>query len=139
MDLHTAITWAADRKNGVLITLRKDGRAQSSDIAYTVAGDRFLISVTAGRAKTANMRRDPRVVLHITEPGSWSYVALDGTVELSPEATEPHDATADLLVDYYERVAGESHPDWEEYRQAMVTERRLVATFFPTTAVGQVH
>jgi PPOX class probable F420-dependent enzyme len=139
MDLHTATTWAADRKNAVLITLRKDGRAQSSDIAYAVAGERFLISVTADRAKTANMRRDPRVVLHITEPDSWSYVAFDGTVELSPVATEPHDVTCDLLVDYFERVAGEAHPDWEEYRQAMVMERRLVASFVPTSAVGQVR
>ena len=137
--MSTALNWARDRRNAVLITLRKDGRAQSSDIAYAVTGDRFLISVTATRAKTANMRRDPRVVLHITEPGSWSYVAFDGTVELSPEAAAPHDATCDLLVDYYERVAGEAHPDWEEYRQAMVIERRLVATFSPTTAVGQVH
>jgi len=139
MDLHTATTWAAERKNAVLITLRKDGRAQSSDIAYASAGDRFLISVTAGRAKTSNMRRDPRVVLHITEPDSWSYVSFDGTVELSPEATDPHDATCDLLVDYYERVAGQAHPDWEEYRQAMVDERRLIATFVPSSVVGQVH
>lgn len=139
MDLHTATTWAAERKNAVLITLRKDGRAQSSDIAYATAGDRFLISVTGDRAKTANMRRDPRVVLHITDPGSWSYVSFDGTVELSPEANDPHDATCDLLVDYYERVTGDTHPDWDEYRAAMVSERRLVATFFPTSVVGQIH
>ena len=139
MELEQATSWAAERKNAVLITLRKDGRAQSSDIAYTVVDGAFWISLTDSRAKTANMRRDPRVVLHITEPGSWSYISFDGTVELSPVAASADDATCDMLVDYYERVAGKAHPDWDEYRQAMVDEGRLIATFTPAKAVGQTH
>ena len=139
MDLQQAIDWAADRRNGVLITLRGDGRPQSSDIAYTVVDGVFLISVTDGRAKTANMRRDPRVVLHLTDPPSWSYVSFDGTVELTPVTTAPDDATADLLVTYFEGVRGEPHPDWDEYRRAMVVDIRLVARFTPTSAVGQVN
>ncbi len=50
----------------------------------------------------------------------------------------PGDATCDALVEYYRLVAGE-HPDWDEYRQAMVEEGRLLATFVPSTAVGQIH
>jgi PPOX class probable F420-dependent enzyme len=139
MELPAALTWAGERKNAVLITLRKDGRAQSSDIAYTVEGDAFKISVTADRAKTANMRRDPRIVLHITDPGSWSYLSFDGTAELSPVTTAVDDATSDALVAYYENVAGEPHPDWAEYRRAMVDEGRLIITFRPTKVVGQIH
>ncbi len=131
--------WASDRRNGVLITLRRDGRAQSSDISYAVDDDSFLISVTADRAKTANMVRDPRVVLHISEPSSWSYLSIDGTAELSPVTTQPGDATSDRLVAYYERVTGQAHPDWDEYRQAMIDEQRLMVQLRPSGVVGQIN
>ncbi|MCY3649696.1 MAG: PPOX class F420-dependent oxidoreductase [Acidimicrobiaceae bacterium] len=138
MELSEAIDWSAERKLGVLITIRSDGRPQSSDIVYYVDTGVFHISMTAGRAKTVNLRRDPRAVLHISDEKAWSYVSLDGTVELSPPTTTPGDATSDALVDYYERMAGQ-HPDWNEYRQAMIDEGRLVARFTPTGAAGQIH
>lgn len=138
MDLSTGLDWAAQRKSGVLITIRADGRPQSSDIVYAYDDGAFLISVTEDRAKTKNMRRDPRVVLHITDPSSWSYLAFDATVELSPVTTEPGDAASDQLVKLYELVSG-AHPDWDEYRQAMVEQRRLVARAVPTSVVGQAH
>ncbi len=142
MDLSTALPWAAQRSNAVLITIRRDGRPQSSDISYRLTeGDDqlFEISLTADRAKTANMRRDPRVVLHITEPSSWSYLSFDGTVELTPPTTDPGDAVAEALVEYYEKVAGKPHPDWDEYRAAMIAEKRLLARFRPLSVVGQVR
>ena len=138
MDLQQALDWAAPRKNGVLITLRADGRAQSSDIVYARVGDELWISVTDDRAKTVNMRRDPRVVLHVTDPASWSYAALDGTAQLTQVTTEPGDAASDDLVALYRAVQGE-HPDWDEYRQAMVDQRRLVAKVHPTSAVGMTR
>ena len=139
MELADAVVWAAERSLGVLITIRSDGRPQSSDIVYFVDDGAFVISVTDGRAKTANLRRDRRAVLHVSDEKAWSYVSLDGTVELSPPAAEPGDATSDALVAYYERVAGGPHPDWDEYRQAMVDERRLVARFVPTSAAGHIR
>ena len=139
MDLQTAIDWAAARTQAVLITLRKDGRAQSSDISYAFDDGAILISVTQDRAKTHNMKRDPRVVLHLTERDSWSYVSFDGTVELSPVTTDSTDETSNALVAYYEAVAGKAHPDWAEYRQAMIDEGRLIARFTPQSAVGQIH
>ena len=138
MELSEAVDWAAERKLGVLITIRSDGRPQSSDIVYYVDTGVFFISMTASRAKTVNLRRDPRAVLHISDEKAWSYVSLDGTVELSPPTTTPGDATSDALVDYYEQLAG-PHPDWAEYRQAMIDEGRLVARFTPTSAAGQIH
>ena len=139
MELSQAIQWAADRKLAALITIRADGRPQSSDIVYALDDGVFVISVTAGRAKTANLRRDPRAVLHLSDEERWSYVSLDGTVELSPATTSPGDATSDALVDYYERVAGGPHPDWDEYRRAMIDERRLIARFTPTSATGHIR
>jgi PPOX class probable F420-dependent enzyme len=97
------------------------------------------ISVTNDRAKTINMRRDPRVVLHLTERDSWSYVAFDGTVELMDVTASPDDATSDALCDYFERVAGKPHPDWDEYRKAMIDEGRLLVLFTPVSVVGQIH
>jgi PPOX class probable F420-dependent enzyme len=138
MELDQALAWAAERTQGVLITIRRDGRPQSSDISYCVDGDALAISVTADRAKTANMRRDQRVVLHISDRPSWSYVAFDAVAELSPVASQPEDATADALVAYYRRVAGKEHPDWDEYRAAMVAEGRLIVTVRPASAVGQI-
>jgi PPOX class probable F420-dependent enzyme len=137
MELGAAFDWLSERKTGVLITIRRDGRPQSSDVSYFVDGDRLGISITDGRAKTANMRRDPRVVVHVSEPSSWSYVSLDGEVELMPVTSSVDDATNDELVRYYRAVAGE-HPDWDEYRTAMVSDGRLIAWFRPSSAVGQI-
>lgn len=139
MDLSTAFAWAAERSNAVLITIRSDGRPQSSDISYFVEDGIFTISVTADRAKTVNMLRDPRIVLHITDPGSWSYLSFDGTVTLMEPSAEPADATTNALIDYYEKVAGQPHPDWDEYRAAMVSERRLLVRFKPAAVVGQIN
>ncbi len=139
MELSEAIDWAADRRLGVLITIRADGRPQSSDIVYDIDDGVFMISVTAGRAKTANLRRDRRAVLHISDEKAWSYASLDGTVELMPATTSPGDASSDALVAYYERVTGGPHPDWDEYRQAMIDEGRLIARFTPTSAAGHIR
>lgn len=139
MDIHDALNWAASRRTGTLITIRRDGRPQSSDIAYAVDGDAILISVTEDRAKTHNMRRDPRVVLHLSDPASWSYLSFSGTAELSPTTTSAEDRTSDELVRYYESVSGGPHPDWPEYRQAMIDEKRLIARFEPASVVGQIH
>ena len=139
MDVVQALDWAATRRTAVLITLRKDGRAQSSDVAYTVKDGTFVVSLTADRAKTANMRRDDRVVLHITDPPTWSYLSIDGVAALSAITTEPGDPTSEALVDYFRSVSGKEHPDWEEYRTAMVDEKRLICTIRPTGAVGQIN
>ena len=138
MELSMALEWASDRRNATLITIRADGRPQSSDIAYLVDDGAFVISVTRDRAKTRNMVRDPRIVLHISEPSRWSYASFDGTVELSPVATRLDDATNDQLVDYYRAVAGQDHPDWNEYRRAMVADRRLLLELHPTHAYGML-
>lgn len=139
MELDKAMQWASSRDQAVLITIRADGRPQSSDISYSMEGGEFVISITDSRAKTANMRRDPRVVLHLTDRASWSYLSFDGTVTLSPVAMDPGDASCDGLVAYYEKVAGKPHPDWDEYRAAMVAEGRLLVSFTPTSVVGQVR
>ena len=91
--------------------------------------------MTDGRAKTRNMARDGRASLHVSRDDFWAYCVLDCDVELMPVVTDPNDATADALVEYYRRASGE-HPDWDDYRQAMVTDQRLLARLTPTHAYG---
>jgi PPOX class probable F420-dependent enzyme len=112
---------------GVLVTIKRDGRSQLSNVDYTYEPATRLLrfSVTDGRAKTVNLRRDPRASFHVTTAGGWSYAVAEGIAELSPVASEPADATVEELIDVFRAIRGE-HPDWLEYRDAMVTDRRLV-------------
>jgi len=135
MDLDRALAFAAGRRNALLTTLRADGRPQQSVIFFEAQGDRFIISLTDSRAKTRNLRRDPRAALYIPGDDVFTWVGLDGRVELSPVARTPDDAVVEQLVGYYRRSNGE-HPDWAEYRQSMIDDQRLVGTFVATSATG---
>jgi PPOX class probable F420-dependent enzyme len=129
----------AGSTRGVLATLKRDGRPQLSNIGYAYDRDAGVvrISVTADRAKTRNLQRDPRASLHVTSPDFWSWAVVDGTADLTPVAADPHDGTVEELVAYYRAVSGE-HPDWDEYRSAMVTDRRLVVRLSVDHAYGQL-
>jgi PPOX class probable F420-dependent enzyme len=138
VELSSALDFARARHQGVLVTLRANGRAQLSNVLYLMDGDGVAeVSITDDRAKTKNLRRDPRASLYIVGDSFWAYVVFEGTVELSAVAVDPHDEVVDRLVSYYRRAQGE-HPDWEEYRQAMVDDRRVVARFTPERAYGLV-
>ena len=137
MDLADAVSFATDNRRSVLVTLRRDGRPQSSNVMHVVTDGAFEVSVTDDRAKTRNVRRDPRVSLHVSAPDFWSYVVVDGTASTTPVAQEPDDDTVEALVRYYRAAAGE-HPDWEEYRRVMVHERRLLLRIDPERAYGML-
>jgi len=92
---------------------------------YDPASRTLSISVTDDRAKTRNLRRDPRAGYLVAGASQWEYVVAEGTARLGEVATDPHDAATDDLVELYRLLGGE-HPDWEEYRAAMVEQRRLV-------------
>ena len=134
------LDFVAGHHAGVLATLKRDGRPQLSNLfyAYDREADLVRISVTADRAKTRNVQADPRVTLHVTSSDFWSWVAVDATAELTPVAADPHDATVDELVAYYRATNGE-HGNWDEYRAAMVADRRLVLRLTPEHAYGQLQ
>jgi PPOX class probable F420-dependent enzyme len=133
------LAFVAGRRWGVLATIRRDGRPQLSNVGYAVDPDEGVVrvSVTADRAKTRNLRRDPRASLHVTSDDFWTWVVVEGNAELTPVAADPHDATVEELITYYRGTAGE-HPDWDEYRAAMVADRRLVVRLRPVHAYGQL-
>ncbi|MCV7100697.1 PPOX class F420-dependent oxidoreductase [Mycobacterium palustre] len=114
---------------GVLATIKRDGRPQLSNVRYYFDPRRVAVqvSITEPRAKTRNLRRDPRASILVDADDGWAYAVAEGIAELTPPAAAPGDETVEALVALYRNIAGE-HPDWDEYRRAMVTDRRVVLT-----------
>jgi PPOX class probable F420-dependent enzyme len=125
-DMHGLIAGA---RLGILATIKSDGRPQLSPVQpyYDRAAGVISVSMTEGRAKTANLRRDPRVSLEVTSRDGWSWATAEGTATLTGPGTDPHGPEVEALVDYYRAAAGE-HPDWDEYRAVMVSDRRVLMT-----------
>ncbi|MBB5776023.1 PPOX class F420-dependent oxidoreductase [Nonomuraea jabiensis] len=122
-------TLLAESRLGVLATIKSDGRPQLSPVMpfYDREAEVVYVSMTEGRAKTANLRRDPRAALEVTSPDGWSWATAEGAVTLTGPGADPHGPEVEALVDYYRRAAGE-HPDWAEYRSVMVSDRRVLMT-----------
>ncbi|MEV0331539.1 PPOX class F420-dependent oxidoreductase [Nocardia sp. NPDC050717] len=114
-------------KLGVLATIKSDGLPQLSPVTpyYDRAAGIVYVSMTEGRAKTVNLRRDPRAALEVTAPDGWSWATAEGSVTLTGPGTDPNGPEVEALVDYYRAAAGE-HPDWQEYREVMVSDRRVL-------------
>lgn len=122
MDIADALKFIRTNSQAVLATTRRDGRPQLSPVNVVVnATGQVVLSSRATAIKVKNLRRDPYASLCVTTTafyGDWRQVEGAVTVVDLPEAM-------DGLVDYYRRASGE-HPDWDEYRAAMVSERRVL-------------
>lgn len=136
MTLQEALELVAAQRLGVLVTLRRDGRPQTSNVVYAVTGQQIRVSVTKDRAKTRNLQRDPRAALHVSTPDGSAWAAVEGEAALSPVTTTPGDATGLALAELYVAISGSEHPDWDDYHRAMVDERRLVVTIAVTHGYG---
>ncbi|GLZ05569.1 PPOX class F420-dependent enzyme [Actinomadura sp. NBRC 104412] len=115
------------RHRALLITTRADGGPQGSPVTCGVddAG-RVVVSTYPERAKTRNARRDPRVsVIVVSDEWNGPWVQIDGTAEVidAPGSVEP-------LVEYYRNISGE-HPDWDEYRAAMIDQGKSIIRVTP--------
>ncbi|MEU9809174.1 PPOX class F420-dependent oxidoreductase [Mycobacterium sp. NPDC050853] len=117
----------ADSRIGVLATIKSNGIPQLSPVTpfYDRDNGVIYVSMTDGRAKTVNLRRDPRAALEVTSSNGWAWATAEGDVSLTGPGTDPHGPEIEALVDYYRGAAGE-HPDWEEYRSVMVSDRRVL-------------
>ncbi|MGW5308868.1 PPOX class F420-dependent oxidoreductase [Nocardia thailandica] len=133
-DPHTLL---AVSKLGVLATIKADGLPQLSPVTpyYDRDAGIIYVSMTEGRAKTVNLRRDPRAALEVTSPDGWSWATAEGTATLTGPGTDPDGPEVEALVDYYRAAAGE-HPDWTEYREVMVADRRVLLSLKVTHAYG---
>lgn len=125
MDVEAAQEYLRTNHHAVMATFRKDGRPALSPVAVALDPQgRVVVSTRETAMKVKHLRRDPRVSAAVFSDqffGDW--VQVEGAAEIVelPDAME-------LLVDYYRTVSGE-HPDWDDYRAAMVTERRLIVRF----------
>ena len=128
VDLDGLLDFVRPRHQMVLITTRADGRPQASPVTGGVdGGGRIVISTYPERAKTANARRDPAVsVLVLSDDFGGAWVQVDGVCEVldPPDSVEP-------LVEYFRCISGE-HPDWEEYRRAMLEQGKSLLRVTPT-------
>jgi PPOX class probable F420-dependent enzyme len=122
MDLGQARKFIRDNPRSVFATRRRDGSPQMTPIVAALDEDgRLMISSRETAYKVRNVRRDPRVsVMFQTNQFFGGHIQVDGTAEVVslPDAME-------LLVEYYKRLAGD-HPDWDEYRAAMESEKRVL-------------
>jgi PPOX class probable F420-dependent enzyme len=127
--LDELLDFVRPRHHMVLTTFRRDGSPQTSPVTGGVDEQgRIVISSYPQRAKSANLRRDPRAsVTVLSDEFNGAYVQVDGDAEVIalPDAVEP-------LVDYYRAIAGE-HPDWAEYRQAMLDQGKCLIRVTPKT------
>lgn len=128
VDLDGLLEFVRPRHHMVLLTQRSDARPQASAVSGGVdEAGRIVIATYPERAKTSNARRRPEVsVLVLSDDFDGPWVQIDGTCEVLdvPEAVEP-------LVEYFRSIAGE-HPDWDEYRQAMVDQGKSLLRITPT-------
>ncbi|MFE3829945.1 PPOX class F420-dependent oxidoreductase [Streptomyces sp. NPDC059092] len=127
VDLAGLLEFVRPRHRAILLTTRADGRPQGSPLSCGVDDSgRIVVSTYPGRAKTRNAKRDERVsVIVLSDDWNGAWVQVDGTAEVidSPESVEP-------LVEYYRNIAGE-HPDWDEYRAAMVKQGKSIIRITP--------
>src|SRR6478735_5891345 len=125
-DPHTLL---AESRLGVLATIKANGLPQLSPVTpfYDRDAGVIYISMTVGRAKTANLRRDPRAALEVTRADGRAWATAEGTATLTGPGVDPGGPEVGALVDYYRLAAGE-HPDWDEYRSVMVSDRRVLMT-----------
>jgi len=130
VDVDRALEFIREQHEAVMLTYRRDRAPQLSPVACNVdAAGRIVVSTRETALKTKNLRRDPRVSLCVLSSGFYgSWIQVDGTSEVVslPDAMEP-------LVDYYRTTAGE-HPDWDDYRAAMVREQRVIVRITPERA-----
>jgi len=122
VDIGRATSFLSTHPRAILATTRSDGRPQLSPIVAAVDDHgRVLISTRETAVKAGNLARDPRASLCVINDGFFGeWIQAEGTAELIhlPDALP-------VLEDYYRRISGE-HPDWDEYRDAMRRDKRLI-------------
>ncbi|WP_280454225.1 PPOX class F420-dependent oxidoreductase [Nocardia brasiliensis] len=138
MELARAVDFARSHRRSVLTTIRRNGRPQLSNVLHVIGADgNIRISLTADRAKYHNLVREPWAAIHVTREDFFAYAVVEAIASVTPVAADPHDETVKALVDYYRAANGE-HPDWDDYRRAMVADRRALALLTPTHAYGML-
>ena len=125
----------SNNDKAVLSTFRRSGAAQLSIVVVGNYGDGAAFTTTEDRAKLANLRRDPRCSLLVSQDSWWGFVVLEGTARvMAADNTDPEELKQ-AFREVYRSISGE-HPDWDEYDRAMVEDRRAVVVVVPERIYG---
>ena len=92
--------------------------------------------VTADRAKTRNLARDPRAVVHVLGGDFWSYASVACSARLGAVSTEPGDQAAQDLLALFADISGKPHPNPQEFFDVQVAEQRLLLSLTPESISG---
>ncbi|MET7328589.1 PPOX class F420-dependent oxidoreductase [Nonomuraea sp. NPDC005650] len=134
MDLDKALDFLRTNHQAVLLTRHRDGRPQMSPVTVGVAGGQIVISTRETAVKLRNIRRDPHVsVCAFTNAFYGPWIQVDGTADI-----QPLPEAMDGLISYYRDISGE-HPDWDDYRAAMIREHRVLLHITPHRAGPDIH
>ena len=128
--------WLAQHHQAVLITLRADGSAQSSNVLTAFEGDVFRVSVTAGRAKTRNLARDPRAVVHVLGDNFWGYASVACSARLGTVSTTAGDQAGQDLLRLFNDISEQPHPNPAEFFDVQVAEQRLLLSLSAESISG---
>lgn len=123
---------------GTVATIKKDGRPQLSDVSYTARDGLIRFSSRTHLAKVHNLRRDPRISIKVTAPAGGGYAVAEGTAALTEVSWALNDPTVEELIEVYRLIRGREHPNWDEYRRAMVADGRLVVRIKPEHLYGWI-
>lgn len=128
--------FATENHQGVLTCFRRNGMPQMSIVTCGAYRDGVAFSTTADRAKLLNLQRDSRCSLMISKQDWWGYVVLEGRATILSQENTAADELRDALRDVYRAATNQDHPNWEEYDQAMVADRRAAVIVVPDHIYG---
>ena len=130
--------FVSDNRQAVLTTFRKNGAAQMSIVTVGAYGDGVGFTTTEDRAKLHNLVRDARCSLLVSKSDWWGYVVLEGRAVTLRRGFADDVELREALRGIYRAASGQEHPDWEEYDQAMVEDRRAAVVVIPDHVYGTV-
>ena len=130
------IEFVSENHQAVLTTFRRDGAAQMSIVTVGTYGDGAGFTTTEDRAKLHNLARNPRCSLLVSKSDWWGYVVLEGHARVLRRGESDDNELRDALRGIYRAASGQEHPDWDEYDQAMIDDRRAAVIVVPERIYG---
>ena len=130
--------FTTENHQGVLTCFRRNGMPQMSIVTCGAYRDGVAFTTTADRAKLILLKRDSRCALMVSKLDWRPYVVLEGRATiLSPDNTGAEELR-EALRSVYRAATNEEHPNWEEYDQAMIDDRRAAVIVVPDHVYGTV-
>ncbi len=136
MTYQDALPFLQANHNAVVTSTRRSGATQMSIVTCGVYGGGVAFTTTEGRAKLANLKRDPRCTILVARPDWSRYVVLEGIAQVRAQGRTDPELLRAILRDVYRAASGEDHPDWDEYDRAMVRDRRAAVIVIPERVYG---